>query len=108
MNTASCIEEILRKIGALPEGFTATASYYIPELGWMICIRGTYAGQSWDVTRLVSERELAFLSAVRDRLMVQHWGRMKLMSQGQPDDRRSWFQQMVPYSQMEMLNYAAY
>lgn len=115
VTSVSCTE-ILTKIGALPTGFTASASYgggdflgrQVAADDWVISITAKYHGKTYNETYFLQNSQLGFVSAVRDKLMMRHWQRMRLLSQQRPLARREWFLLMQPYSNMEALNYAGF
>lgn len=106
MTDQPSISSIVEKIGPLPAGFTAYASTsgvgVVATDDWCVCIIGVYNEQEYVETYYLTRWQLAFLSAVRDKLMMRHWQRMVqlgLASIGMESLMR-------PYSEMERLNHA--
>lgn len=108
MNVQPSIDSIIAKIGPLPAGFSAHASTsgvgQVTTDDWCVCIRGFYNGQQYDEMYYVTSWQLAFLSSVRDKLMLRHWERM--CSLLEPSQLAEFFRPMHPYSSMEMLHHA--
>lgn len=108
MNNQPSINSIIEKIGPLPAGFSAHASTsgvgQVTTDDWCVCIRGCYGGQEYNEQYYLTRWQLAFLSAVRDKLMLRHWERMCTLLA--PDQLAECFSQMHPYSSMEILHHA--